>query len=71
MQSDLLDNEGLLLNEDLSDGAFEELVSQVSLSSTMEEEYSDVESYYDYEDMNSSEEVPPTYMFSPNDQVNV
>jgi hypothetical protein len=44
------------VDEDLSDGAFEELVSQVSLPSTMEEEYPDVESYYDYEDVSSSEE---------------
>jgi hypothetical protein len=53
MHSDLLDNEGLLVDENLSDGAFEELVSQAS------------------DDVSSSEEEPPNYMLSQNDQEDV
>jgi hypothetical protein len=72
MLSDLLDNEDEdLLDKDLSDGAFDELVSQVSLPSTMDEEYSDVESYYDYEDVSSSEEKPPTHISIPEDETDV
>jgi hypothetical protein len=70
MLSELLDNDDLL-EEDLSDGAFEELVSQISLPSTMEEEYSDVESYYEDEDVSSSEEEPPKYMSIQDEQADI